>query len=234
MILHSGSTSSRMRLAASSTSYSVMSSPPVMLISTPRAPCMETSSRSGLAMAASAASVARLSPSASPVPIMALPISFITVLTSAKSRLIRPGLTIKSVMPATPECSTSSAIAKASANVVWALAMRNRFWFGMIISVSTSLASSSMPAMAARMRRPPSKSNGLVITPTVKMPCSRAARAITGAAPVPVPPPIPAVTKAICEPCSISTISAIVSSAAALPISGSAPAPRPSVSFEPI
>ena len=112
--------------------------------------------------------------------------------------------------------------------------MRNRFWFGMIISVSTSLASSSMPALAERMRRPPSKSNGVVTTPTVKMPCSRAARAITGAAPVPVPPPMPAVTKAICEPCNMSTISAMVSSAAALPTSGLEPAPRPSVIFEPI
>ena len=32
-------------------------------------------------------------------------------------------------------------------------------------------------------------------TPTVRMPISRAQRAMTGAAPVPVPPPMPAVTK---------------------------------------
>ena len=197
MIFASGSTSSRIRVVASSTSYSVISSPPVMLMRTPRAPFIDTSSSNGLAMAASAASMARFSPSASPVPIIALPISFITVRTSAKSRLTSPGLIIKSVIPDTPECSTSSAMANASAKVVCALAMRNRFWFGMIISVSTSFASSSMPSCAARMRRGPSKSNGLVTTPTVKMPCSRAARAITGAAPVPVPPPMPAVTKAM-------------------------------------
>ena len=191
-----------------------MSSPPEILINRPLAPLIDTSSSNGLAIAASAASMARLSPSASPVPIMALPISSIIVLTSAKSRLIRPGLIIKSVMPDTPECKTSSAIAKASANVVWALAMRNRFWFGMMISVSTSLASSFMPSLADRMRRVPSKSKGLVTTPTVSTPNSRAARAITGAAPVPVPPPMPAVTKAICEPCNMSTISAIDSSAA--------------------
>ena len=103
MILASASTSSRIRLAASSTSNSVMSCPAVIFISTPLAPLMDISSRSGLAIACSAASVARLSPSASPVPIMALPISLITDLMSAKSRLIRPGMTIRSVTPLTPE-----------------------------------------------------------------------------------------------------------------------------------
>ena len=90
-------------------------------------------------MAASAARSARFSPEASPVPIIALPISRITVRTSAKSRLIRPCFTIRSVMQATPEYSTWSAIAKASAKVVFSLATRNRFWFGMMISVSTYL-----------------------------------------------------------------------------------------------
>ena len=174
-----------------------MSLPPEILISTPLAPRMDTSSSSGLAIAASAASMARFSPVPSPVPIMALPISFITVRTSAKSRLISPGLIIRSVMPETPECNTSSAKAKASAKVVCALAIRNKFWFGMIINVSTSFANSLIPSIAERIRRTPSKSNGLVTTPTVKMPSSRAARAITGAAPVPVPPPMPAVTNAM-------------------------------------
>ena len=80
---------------------------------------------------------ARSSPVASPVPIIALPISVITVRTSAKSRLIRPGSTIRSVIEATPECSTWSAMPKASAKVVLSLATRNRFWFGMTIRVST-------------------------------------------------------------------------------------------------
>ena len=114
-----------------------------MLMSTPRAPFIETSSSSGLEIAASAAAMARLSPSASPVPIIALPISLMTVRMSAKSRLIRPGMTIRSVTPRTPECSTSSAILKASAKVVFSLAMRNRFWFGMTISVSTYCCSSA-------------------------------------------------------------------------------------------
>ena len=91
-------------------------------------------------------------------------------------------------------------MAKASAKVVFSLAMRNRFWFGMTIRVSTQSCSSMMPGSAMRMRRAPSNWNGLVTTPTVRMPWSRAARAMTGAAPVPVPPPMPAVTNTMCEP----------------------------------
>ncbi|MNE41555.1 hypothetical protein D3C80_1356330 [compost metagenome] len=74
---------------------------------------------------------------ASPVPIIALPISDMTARTSAKSRLIRPGRIIRSVIERTPECSTWSAMPKASAKVVRSLATRNRFWFGMTIRVST-------------------------------------------------------------------------------------------------
>jgi len=55
-----------------------------------------------------------------------------------------------------------------------------------------------------------------------------------GAEPVPVPPPIPAVMKHICAPARWSTISSMVSSAAAAPTDGRAPAPRPSVTFTPI
>ena len=127
MMLALTSTSFLMRFTASSTSNKVMSGPPVTLISTPRAPVMEASSKSGLEIAASAAVNARFSSEDSPVPIMALPISSITDLTSAKSRLMSPGITIRSVTPRTPACSTSSAMVKASAKVVFSLAMRNRF-----------------------------------------------------------------------------------------------------------
>ena len=82
----------------------------------------------------------------------------------------------------------------ASAKVVFSLATRNRFWFGITISVSTEFCRSVMPCSAMRMRRMPSNWKGLVTTPTVRMPMSRAVRAMTGAAPVPVPPPMPAVT----------------------------------------
>ena len=43
---------------------------------------------------------------------------------------------------------------------------------------------------------------GVVTTPTVRMPASRAMSAIVGAAPVPVPPPMPAVMKHMCAPSS--------------------------------
>ena len=91
-----------------------------------------------------------------------------------------------------------------------------------------------MPVSAMRMRLSPSKAKGLVTTPTVRMPSSRTARAMTGAAPVPVPPPMPAVMKTMCEPASCSRISSSDSSAPARPTSGCAPAPRPSVSCAPI
>src|SRR2546421_491613 len=45
---------------------------------------------------------ARLSPAAVPIPISAEPASCMIVRTSAKSRLIRPGIVIRSVMPCTP------------------------------------------------------------------------------------------------------------------------------------
>src|SRR5262249_29636600 len=83
------------------------------------------------------------------------------------------------------------------------------------------------------MRRWPSKWKGFVTTPTVRMPFSRAARATTGAAPVPVPPPMPAVTKHIWVLDRWSKISSMHSSAAARPTSGWEPAPRPSVTCAP-
>src|SRR5229473_6293477 len=97
----------------------------------------------------------------------------------------------------------------------------------MMISVSTYFCSSSIPESATRMRWTPSNWNGLVTTPTVRMPDSRAMRAMTGAAPVPVPPPMPAVMNTMFEPCIDSSRSSTASSAAARPTSGRAPAPRP-------
>ena len=56
-----------------------------------------------------------------------------------------------------------------------------------------------MPASAMRMRRAPSNWNGLVTMPTVRMPSSLAMRAMTAAAPVPVPPPMPAAMNTMCD-----------------------------------
>ena len=100
--------------------------------------------------------------------------------------------------------------------------------------VSTTFCSASMPSSAWRIRLAPSNWNGLVTTPTVSTPSSRAACAMIGAAPVPVPPPMPAVMKHMCAPARWSTISSIVSSADIAPTVGLPPAPRPSVALRPI
>ena len=74
-----------------------------------------------------------------------------------------------------------------------------------------------MPSSAVLILLFISKPNGLVTTPTTKTPMSRAASAITGAAPVPVPPPIPAVTKSISAPVMYSLILSMLSFAAFVP-----------------
>ena len=198
----------------------------------PRAPFRSTSSSSGDRMAASAASRARLSPAAAPVPIIAMPISDITVRTSAKSTLIIPGRMIRSAMPWTAPSSTSFAAANASSTLVFSPSTSKSFSFGIVISESTCAASSLMPCSALLFRF--SKSNGLVTTATVRMPSSLATSATTGAAPVPVPPPMPAVTKTMSEPLSSSAMRSRSSSAAARPMSGFAPAPSPLVTLLPI
>ena len=103
------------------------------------------SSSKGLEIAASAASRARSSPAAAPEPIMAMPVSDMTVRTSAKSTLIRPGRVISSAMPCTAPCSTVFAALKASSSVVLLPSTDRSFWFGIVISESTYLESSSMP-----------------------------------------------------------------------------------------
>ena len=124
-------------------------------------------------------------------------------------------------------------MAKASAKVVFSVATRNKFWFGIMIRVSTYCSNSSTPASARRMRCAPSNWNGLVTTATVSIPASFAARAMAGAAPVPVPPPMPAAMKAMCEPLNEARTSSMASSAAARPTSGFEPAPRPCVRLAP-
>ena len=100
--------------------------------------------------------------------------------------------------------------------------------------VSTCSLNFSIPSRAKFILFFLSKSKGLVTTATVRIPISLAIFAITGEAPVPVPPPIPAVMNTISAPSSASVISAEFSSAAFAPTSGRAPAPRPLVSFAPI
>ena len=61
--------------------------------------------------------------------------------------------------------------------------------------VSTLSTRSAIPCSARSRRFAPSNANGFVTTATVSAPMSFAISAMTGAAPVPVPPPMPAVTK---------------------------------------
>ncbi|CAB4630798.1 unannotated protein [freshwater metagenome] len=164
-------------------------------------------SSSGDETAISAARIARSSPLAVPIPIRAEPAPCITDLTSAKSKLIRPGVVIKSVIPCTPARSTSSAVLKASTTETDLFAISKSLWLGTTIKVSTSARSASMPRSACCILRLPSKPNGLVTTPTVSAPTRFATRATIGAAPVPVPPPSPAVTKTMSEPRRAASIS---------------------------
>ena len=105
---------------------------------------------------------------------------------------------------------------------------------GMVITVSTHSFKSARPRSACVIRFLPSKANGLVTTATVSAPSSAANVATIGAAPVPVPPPRPVVTKTMSAPSSASMTLSVSSSAAWRPTSGFAPAPSPFVSFAPI
>ena len=88
-----------------------------------------------------------------------------------------------------------------------------------------------MPSSAWAARRRPSKEKGRVTIPTVKQPISLAISATIGAAPVPVPPPIPAVIKTRSVFSKARAISSRDSSAAFCPIAGLPPAPKPRVNF---
>ena len=205
----------------------------VIFTKTPRALAKLTSSNNGLATACSAAIRARSGPEAVAEPIIAIPISLITVRTSAKSTLTIPGILITSAMPETALCNTSLAARNASKNGTSSPNTSISFSLGMIIRESTCCESSSNPS-AATLVRLPSNENGLVTTATVKMPISLATCAITGAAPVPVPPPIPAVINSMSAPSIISAMRSRSSIAALRPISGLAPAPNPLVMSVPI
>jgi hypothetical protein len=137
-------------------------------------------------------------------------------------------------MPCTPWRRTSSAIRNASTiDTRLSSTVRSRE-FGIVIKVSTSRERSSTPRSAASARRVPSNENGLVTTPTVRAPSSRAIRATTGAAPVPVPPPDPQVMNTMSAPLMSAFRASCSSRADWRPRSGLAPAPRPRVSCGPM
>ena len=97
----------------------------------------------------------------------------------------------------------------------------------MVIRASTSLANFSIAKSAFFLRCAPSKVNGFVTTPTVKISCFLASWATTGPAPEPVPPPAPSVMNTISASLIASQMLSRLSSAAVWPFSGSPPAPRP-------
>ena len=174
-------------------------------------------------MAARAALTARPSPVDEPMPMMAVPALLMIIFTSAKSVLISPGTVIRSVMPWTPCMRTSSAILKALTIEVFSFDTVSSRSLGMMMRVSTFSFRFWMPFSAWTERRRPSKVNGRVTTPMVSAPSALAISATTGAAPVPVPPPLPAVMKTMSAPFSASSISARCSSAARRPDLGIAP-----------
>ena len=233
IIFASGSTLRWTSSAAVLASCNPKSGPPVIFIITPLAPSIEVSNN-GLCIASLAASSALFSPLALPIPICAIPVFNITVFTSAKSKLINPGTDIKSDIPWTPCLKISSAILNASTIDVFLSIICNNLSFGITTNVSTFSFKFAIPFSAWLSLFLPSKVNGFVTTPIVSIPNSFAVAATIGAAPVPVPPPIPAVTNTISAPRRTSAISDLLSSAACAPISGFAPAPKPLVNFSPI
>ena len=215
------------------TSSIARSMPPVMLMSTPWAPRIETLSRRGEEIASCAASCARFSPSPNPDPMSAGPRHAMMVRTSAKSTFTSPVTRIRSEIPCVAWRSTSSARFRASLKVVPFPTTERIRSLGTTIIVSTARRSSASPRSACRIRFLPSKEKGRVTTPMVRAPSSRAMSPMRGAAPVPVPPPIPAVMKTRSAPSSALRTSSSDSEMACLPISGRAPAPSPRVSFLP-
>ena len=84
------------------------------------------------------------------MPISAEPAPDITDFTSAKSRLISPGVVMRSVIPAHRRAGTWSAALNASSTLTCRSEMDSRRSSGMTISVSTSLRSFSMPGPGSR------------------------------------------------------------------------------------
>ncbi len=188
----------------------------------------------GESSVSSIASNALFSPEALPEAIIDTPLSCITVRTSSKSTLITPFTVIISAIPFAAIVNTSSAFANASVIFRFPNFSRNVSLF--IISIeSTFWLRASMPFNAYSYRFLPSNSKGIVTIPTVSTPKFLEISAITGAAPVPVPPPIPAVINTICVSSESSfSNSAVLSFAAFSPTSGLLPAPRPPVKPSPI
>jgi len=152
---------------------------------------------------------------------------------SAKSMFISPGFTIRSDIHLIPEYNILSIIKKACLKVVFLSITLKILSFGITINVSTLFLIFSKPSSALVSLFLPSKENGFVTTHIVNIPISFAIFATTGPAHVHVPPHIHNVINTMSVSCNMFLISASLSSAAFLPISGFAPAHKPLVRFKP-
>ena len=145
-----------------------------------------------------------------------------------------PGVVMSSEIPWMAWRRTSSAAANDSEIVIcWSQTERRRS-LGITIRVSTLVDSSSLAFTALIRRFAPSNEKGRVTTATVRAPSSWATLARTGAAPLPVPPPMPAVRKIMSIPRTISRKSSSDSSADCRPNSGFPPTPNPLLTLSPI
>mmetsp|Transcript_6368 Transcript_6368/g.8647 ORF Transcript_6368/g.8647 Transcript_6368/m.8647 type:complete len:228 (+) Transcript_6368:751-1434(+) len=222
-----------MTSAASFISFSVRSLSPMMLKTTPFA-FVRGASRRGLEIAPTAASFARSFPLPVPTPMMPLPAFCITARTSAKSTFTNPGLMMISEIPMTPWRKISSAYKNASCTGVFSGTMSKSLSLLITIRVSTESWSALMASDACIARRRPSKPKGLVTTATVSAPVLLEISATMGAAPDPVPPPMPAVTNTKSASLITSSTWRALSSAALRPTIGSPPAPSPLVTISPM
>ncbi len=78
--------------------------------------------------------------------------------------------------------------------------MERRRWFGIVMRESTDDFSWATPRSACSILALASKAKGFVVMATVRAPNSLDISAITGEAPVPVPPPSPQVIKTMSVP----------------------------------
>ena len=119
-------------------------------------------------------------------------------------------------------------------NVTLESVIFNKLSFKTTIKSSTLFFNLSVPFSALKLLAFPSNKNGFVTIPIVNIPISFAISATIGAAPVPVPPPIPAVINTKSAPDNICFISSLFSIAALSPTISFAPAPNPLVVCTPI
>ena len=220
---------------ASLTSNSGSVSSPLIFRIKPLAPSSARST-SGLSMACWTASITlpfRLSPIPNKASLEPLCRKIET--TSAKSTFTTPVTRMTSEMQRIACRKILSASLKDCISVMRLLPGR-LIRLSLCTTKSASICSriASTPCSATRSFRFPSKENGTVTTPMESMPNFFTSRAMTGAAPVPTPPPMPAVMNTRSTSFKTCSSRAISFSAAFSPISATPPVPRPFVKRSPI